>query len=417
MSEVPHEAPLELARPLPSFPVRGCPSCQQVLGPPKPGVGDQQCGACGFVFLDGDAADQLCQRLQVPVSTMQDVVRSGLRTSHPCASCSTPLANTQLLGQPVEGCASCGALGMTAAAFSAVTGISVASPVSEPPKTDRALIALAIARAAAVVAVCVGVPYATSWAVQQTDVGTALLPTAPATGLAMVMLLVQIGLWPMLIELGRLVDFFAAHPRRQRALVAASCMGPLSVLAKTDLPAGRLLVVGGTLVVLGALALIALRARPAGARSRLVVAAPIGIAIGVTAVLVPLFVVPAARQDRNSACVDGGAWVEHGGRHCQRDGIRHGPGEERDARGVLVARGHWQNGQRDGAFELFHPSGQRAGEGLYSQDLQVGPWIEYTDNGETVAYGTFVSGKKDGVWFIKNGSGFAASAFEAGVRR
>ena len=53
---------------------------------------------------------------------------------------------------------------------------------------------------------------------------------------------------------------------------------------------------------------------------------------------------------------------------------------------------------RHGLFEAYHPNGQLASEGQYSEGLEEGAWRDYHDNGQLAAAGQYEAGNQVGEW-------------------
>ena len=53
---------------------------------------------------------------------------------------------------------------------------------------------------------------------------------------------------------------------------------------------------------------------------------------------------------------------------------------------------------RHGRFEAYHPNGEMASEGEYSDGVEHGIWRDYHDNDQLAAEGAYDQGEEVGVW-------------------
>ena len=86
-----------------------------------------------------------------------------------------------------------------------------------------------------------------------------------------------------------------------------------------------------------------------------------------------------------------------------------GPFVEQDIEGDWAGLGYltgtYRDGQREGPFEVFYPSGVLRGRGTYENDLREGPYESYHENGELRSRSNFVAGEPDGPFedYYENG--------------
>ena len=91
-----------------------------------------------------------------------------------------------------------------------------------------------------------------------------------------------------------------------------------------------------------------------------------------------------------------------------RDGRFHGDFEdfalEGDSQG-LYQTGTYRDGQLEGRFEVFYPSGVFRGRGTYENGLQEGPYESYYENGEPRNKINYTDGELDGPYehYYENG--------------
>jgi len=91
-----------------------------------------------------------------------------------------------------------------------------------------------------------------------------------------------------------------------------------------------------------------------------------------------------------------------------RDGRFHGDFEdfalEGDSQG-LYQTGTYRDGQLEGRFEVFYPSGVFRGRGTYENGEQDGPSELYSENGQLEFRATFAAGELDGPYeaYYENG--------------
>jgi hypothetical protein len=93
-----------------------------------------------------------------------------------------------------------------------------------------------------------------------------------------------------------------------------------------------------------------------------------------------------------------------------RDGRFHGDFEdfdpERVGEGVsLYETGTYRDGQREGRYEYFYPSGVLRGRGTYENGLPEGPYESYYENGEPRNKINYTDGERDGPYefYYENG--------------
>ena len=92
------------------------------------------------------------------------------------------------------------------------------------------------------------------------------------------------------------------------------------------------------------------------------------------------------------------------------DGRFHGDFEdfdpERVGEGVsLYETGTYRDGQREGRYEYFYPSGVLRGRGTYENGLPEGPYESYYENGEPRNKINYTDGERDGPYefYYENG--------------
>jgi len=112
-----------------------------------------------------------------------------------------------------------------------------------------------------------------------------------------------------------------------------------------------------------------------------------------------------------------------------KDGKKTGAWVRQSSAGVPLSRVEWDDGLRQGTYELYHPNtqpsvqgtylldkregvwvswfsnGQKKSEGLYVCDRQHGEWKTYYADGQLESVGTYVHGQKDGEWKTFSNSG------------
>ena len=68
--------------------------------------------------------------------------------------------------------------------------------------------------------------------------------------------------------------------------------------------------------------------------------------------------------------------------------------------------GKFENGLREGPYEIYYKSGQLAMETTYEDGLTEGEWTYYYPDGNIHFRGTFVKGKRHGEFFTYDEFGF-----------
>ena len=106
-----------------------------------------------------------------------------------------------------------------------------------------------------------------------------------------------------------------------------------------------------------------------------------------------------------------------------RDGRFHGDFEDFDPEGAadslgLYQTGTYRDGQREGRYEYFYPSGVFRGRGTYENGLQEGSYESYHENGQVNFKGTYVAGERDGPYasYHENGQLQEKGTYVAGKR-
>jgi antitoxin component YwqK of YwqJK toxin-antitoxin module len=84
-----------------------------------------------------------------------------------------------------------------------------------------------------------------------------------------------------------------------------------------------------------------------------------------------------------------------------RDGRFHGDFEDFEIEGAadslgLYETGTYRDGQREGRYEYFYPSGVLRGRGTYENGLEEGPYESYYENGEPRNKVNYTDGKENG---------------------
>ncbi len=107
-------------------------------------------------------------------------------------------------------------------------------------------------------------------------------------------------------------------------------------------------------------------------------------------------------------------------RGCEKsDGTKQGPYEIYDKKTkLLVERGQFKEGSRDGSFEKFYPSGKKMEQGEFSSDQPSGHWTRWYDNGNVKDSGTWIEGNPHGRWrlYYDNGNLQSDGRFEKGQK-
>jgi len=75
-----------------------------------------------------------------------------------------------------------------------------------------------------------------------------------------------------------------------------------------------------------------------------------------------------------------------------------GPYEERDTDGVLLARGAWRGGVRDGEWVHHYPNGDERCRGAWSAGARVGEWTWRYPGGALQQQGSFEDDRREGTW-------------------
>ena len=93
-----------------------------------------------------------------------------------------------------------------------------------------------------------------------------------------------------------------------------------------------------------------------------------------------------------------------------RDGRFHGDFEDFEPDDVpgsldLYQTGTYRDGQREGRYEVFYPSGVLRGHGIYENDELNGPYESHYENGELRNKTTYKDGELHGrvEWYYENG--------------
>lgn len=60
---------------------------------------------------------------------------------------------------------------------------------------------------------------------------------------------------------------------------------------------------------------------------------------------------------------------------------------------------------RHGYFKAYHPNGNIASEGNYSEDKECGTWSDFHENGILAAQGLYDKGEEVGLWRYWNSQG------------
>ena len=86
-----------------------------------------------------------------------------------------------------------------------------------------------------------------------------------------------------------------------------------------------------------------------------------------------------------------------------RDGRFHGDFEDFEPDAVpgsldLYQPGTYRDGQREGQYEVFYPSGVLRGHGIYENDELNGPYESHYENGQLWEKSTFTAGELDGLF-------------------
>jgi antitoxin component YwqK of YwqJK toxin-antitoxin module len=79
--------------------------------------------------------------------------------------------------------------------------------------------------------------------------------------------------------------------------------------------------------------------------------------------------------------------------HYDASGNKHGPWE-RYADSVLVARGSYEHGKKEGLWTYYFPNGQMKAEGHFQNDIKNGMWIEWYPDGEIMWKGEWDQGNR-----------------------
>ena len=104
-----------------------------------------------------------------------------------------------------------------------------------------------------------------------------------------------------------------------------------------------------------------------------------------------------------------------------RDGRFHGDFEDFEPDDVpgsldLYQTGTYRDGQREGRFEYFYPSGVLRGRGTYENGEEEGPYESWHENGEPRSKITYAAGELDGPFefYYENGQLEEKGTFTAG---
>jgi antitoxin component YwqK of YwqJK toxin-antitoxin module len=106
-----------------------------------------------------------------------------------------------------------------------------------------------------------------------------------------------------------------------------------------------------------------------------------------------------------------------------RDGRFHGDFEDFEPEGVaynlgIYETGAYRDGQREGRYEYFYPSGVFRGRGTYENGLKEGPYESYHENGELRSRFNLVAGEEVGLVeiYYENGQLESRGTYVAGER-
>jgi len=330
----------------------------------------------------------LAERVGVAQDTFKDITTKGRLANAVCGACQVPFRLVPLRGVEVYGCARCGAGFVTEAARLRLLEGKEALPnlpaqVREPTNAERWRWALAPVAAMAAMAVPTWIALKNPLLVSPTTLLAAIAFTAPAPTALLVHLIVP-----------RKKALFGVIT----AVVCAAVVGLTArdINTQVAVPATPLLVA----LALGVgFAVMLTTSRLAAKRIAITAIASVGIIVAANDAHGRL------EARAVAGCPEGARWSKSNGRHCERaPGLRHGPGET-VLKGVLVDRGQWLDGVREGDFVVFHPDGSKRGEGAYSDDLETGPWFLYGPDGHLESTGVFTKGLREGTWTTYDSSG------------
>jgi hypothetical protein len=345
---------------------------------------------------------ELAERAKVPRETWGELVASAAPSELVCAHCAVPMRRVRLRGVPVDVCRQCGDGWIARGVRARLEGTDSNTERPLPPAVQSShspISTLDRARWATAPLVGIAVLGAVGFIVERSPMGAhhalasaALALVTPAPAALAVRLVVPWG------------KDLAASLVAVAAAIVFLCLGVVR-----DVPAAPLAVVA---FAGGALGVVVAASRRALGRTVLLAVAALTTSAGA-------FKVHAlVEEQRRAGCPVGATWDNHGGRHCALQGGRwHGPGE-RAVGAVVLERGEWSNGLRQGPFTIFRLSGERAGEGAFVADREEGPWLLF-ESGVIAESGSFKAGEKDGTWtrYDSNGKPTSTVKYVKGLVR
>ncbi len=329
----------------------------------------------------------VAERVGVAQETFKEITMKGRLANAVCGACQVPFRMVPLRGVEVYGCARCGVGFVTEAARLRLLEGKASLPnvpaVREPRNADRWRWALAPVAAMAAMAVPTWIALKNPLLVSSTTMLAAIAFTAPA---------------PTALLVHAIVPQRKALFGVLTAVVCAAVVGLTAHDIHAQAPVLTMPLAVAIALGLG-FAIMVTMSRFAAKRFAISAIVSIGIVAAANAVHGRL------EARAIAGCPDGARWSNSNGRHCERaPGLRHGPGET-VLKGVLVDRGQWVDGAREGDFVVFHANGKKRGEGAYSDDLETGPWLLYGADGRLESTGVFANGLREGVWTTFDTSG------------
>lgn len=334
------------------------------------------CRRCERRFFE---AGEIAAEAGIEERVLKDIAFAGRPGEYVCTGCQIPMRRVRVRGASIDVCRGCGGAVTEAEELDVLRG-GPRSPVArrpsrprtgsrEPSSWDR--VRLSLIPVVSLAGPALFFAAASQLTLSSTLVGAAGAIAVPAPTAVLVRFLVP--------SRKALAASVAAH-------FAAFLIAFVSVVAGASLPPIA------TAAISGAAFAVAVSASHRAAK-RIAIVGVVGAVM-----TVGVFKAQAALDARaREGCPDGARWTSVDGRHCERaDGKRHGPGIRAIGDRVLE-RGRWEEGQRQGSFVTFDLEGNKAGEGLFYHDQEVGPWLIYS-GGRLSESGEFRHGKRHGSW-------------------
>jgi len=82
-----------------------------------------------------------------------------------------------------------------------------------------------------------------------------------------------------------------------------------------------------------------------------------------------------------------------------------------------VAKGNYENGEKNGHWTFWYPNGQKWQEGMYRKGRRQGMWTIWSESGLKTGQGSYKNGKRHGTWtfWLEDGKVQAECMYRSGA--